>query len=136
MVEKGQRIRFKAGNYKGCNGWLAKNKKVQTRGGEKMMCVIVDLGGGQELDTRVLTTSIGKPRTTPKSFAEAVVQQHPDIEEMMDKLCREIAKCGLSPTDPALETILSKKLTEAALLQNSAGHKARCRVVHYDEKQD
>ena len=99
------------------------------------MYVIVDQGGGQEYDTRVLTTSIGRPRTKPTTYAEAVIQQHPDIEKMMDKLCRELAKCKLSPKDRGLETVLLEKMTDSATAQASFGHKAVYRTVHFDEKE-
>jgi hypothetical protein len=88
MSNIGDPIRFVKGKYKGKTGWCNKDKE-STR---ERLYVIVDLGDGVIRRTFVKKTS-AKPavQPNPASYSEAVLQECPDVEEKLDKLCLELA---------------------------------------------
>jgi hypothetical protein len=129
MARKGEAIRFKRGKYLGKSGWVNDDKDRTA----KMIYVIVDIGGGVEHETRVHQDSIGRPRQQPVLYADALLQQHPDIESAMEKLCRELAKCGIENNTKEVAKIISNKLCAAVVRQGQMGHKAVYRRVTYKE---
>jgi hypothetical protein len=60
-----------------------------------MFYVIVDLGDGATKKTRVQKESVRKRQGSPLNYAEAILQQCPDIEVKMDKLCQELQNAPL-----------------------------------------
>jgi hypothetical protein len=127
---KGDPIRFKGGKYKGQTGWRNDDKQ-NTR---HRTYVIVTLLDGTEKETWVKHRSVASPRGSPTNYFEAMLQQHPDIEGLIDQLCFEIARCSLDPqhrnVDPILESI-QNRLNEAMVAQTALGSRATWRVVDY-----
>ena len=56
---------------------------------------------------------------------------HPDIEALMEKLCREIAKCDLNDSQQVedMSDYFEDMLKRAIKKQNNLGNKARFRKV-------
>jgi predicted xylose isomerase-like sugar epimerase len=86
---KGDPIRFKGGKYKGQTGWRNDDKQ-DTR---HRTYVIVTLLDGTVKETWVKRRNVAAPRGHPTNYFEAVLQQHPDIEGLVEQLCFEIARC-------------------------------------------
>ena len=93
--KKGDRIKFTAGIYQGKKGWIDTNQDEMP----KMIGVIVEDSEVEEecTVTRVQKTSIKKAmggRVT--CFEDAVLDQNPDIEQMLEKLAQELVKCHVT----------------------------------------
>ena len=99
-----------------------------------MSYVIVDLGNNNLKSTRVRKDSVGKPFQPPTCYAEAVIQQNPDIEGKMNKLCAELAKCNIVKDGAGIFEILERKLAEATARQSGMGSLATWRHVQYNRK--
>jgi hypothetical protein len=72
-------------------GW----KNVDKVATAHMVYVIMDMGNGNKHKTRVLKDSIGVPVGLPKLYTKAVLQQHPDVETLVDKLYKELSKVSV-----------------------------------------
>lgn len=133
-TDKGEAIRFCKGTYRGRTGWVDVNYDDTPL--KKMIAVFVFCESGKELRTRVNKTSIKYLRDDkqPDTFEEALLHQHRDIDEAMDKLCRDLVKCGLHVKEsaPEIAKIFIVKLTEAEAEQQMKGHKAVYRNVEWE----
>jgi hypothetical protein len=130
-MKKGNSVRFCGGKYIGKTGWLNDEKGVT----QQKVYVIVDMGDEKTKETIVNRESIAAPYTQPGTFEEAALQQHPDIESMMDKLVRQLAKCNVGSTDVSVQTIAStffNKMVKARTKQVELGKKATWRDVTWD----
>jgi hypothetical protein len=87
----GEPVRFKRGTYKGLEGFL-NTTKTDT---PFRVYVFIQLEDGRWKRTHVLPTSLARPRTPPTNWAEALVDQHPDIDGLIDNMCQEISHCTL-----------------------------------------
>ena len=90
---KGDEVYIIAGSYKNRRAWI--NAAIN-RNPPKMRYVIVDMGDGVELATRIKKTSIGPIPDGPSSYEEAAVQQIPDINYHLKKAAYHLAKCQIS----------------------------------------
>jgi hypothetical protein len=132
MSNKGAELRFVKGTYNGKTGWINEDGKLLTF----YVHVIFQMGDGlDEKHTKVLKTSVlkriadNRPATTRE---EAVLQQHPDIKAVMDKLAAELTKCGLMETEETA-CIVSIKLQEAIVAQNAKGSKVTWRFTRFTD---
>jgi hypothetical protein len=126
-MTKGRAIRFQDGKYFGKTGWMDADKRPTP----KMYYVIVDLGDGTLKSTKVMKTSVGNRHEPPTSYAMAAIQQHPDIEKQITKLCRDLAECSIGRDAQGLFRILEKNLSEATETQDQMGSGARYRRVDF-----
>lgn len=126
MGQKGDSIRFKSGSYRGRTGWLDADKGST----ERQVYVCVDMGN-KEFWTRVSKESIAPPYEQPSTFEEAALQQHPEIERMMDKLVRDLARCGINGGSAEIAKIFDRKLHLANAKQAEKGSKATYWHVEY-----
>jgi hypothetical protein len=127
---KGDAIRFKGGKYKGRTGWRNDDKQ-DTR---HRTYVIVTLLDGTEKETWVKRRSVADPRGPPTNYFEATLQQHPDIDGLVERLCFEIARCSLGPQNQDANPIhvcIHNRLNEAMVLQAALGSQATWRIVDY-----
>jgi hypothetical protein len=130
MSEKGEEIRFSGGKYRGKTGWLDKGRAVTT-----CSCwVIIKMDEAKELTTMLRQSSVKMIVNggVPKTYEEAVLQQHPDIESLMEKLATELAKCNLSPSSVTIHEIVEIKLREARAAQALKGNKATWHEVDFE----
>jgi hypothetical protein len=131
---RGNEIRFVGtGDYAGYTGW------VDTDGNETAQSIAVIVNAYKRKDgstynkrTMVRKTSV-RPRAqpAPRNRAEDIMQQHPDIEETMEKLARQLAKCELGPRPRSIQAILFTKLQDATARQIALGSKATWKRVQY-----
>lgn len=128
----GDEIRFKAGKYKGKTGWR-NTKRTDTAG---RIYVIVDLGSRFK-ETYVRPTSIAKPQGRSQNWAEALVDQHPDIDGMIDKLCKEIGRCTVGDrleTDPEpLYLLVHTRMLEERRKHLALGPRGAWRIFQLPE---
>ncbi len=128
-MAKGDPIRFLKGKYKGKSWWI-NTEKIHTK---CMTFAAVDMGNDRALKTSVRKDSIGSSiPNIPRSYSEAAIQPHPDIESLMDKLCKELTECNVEDSQD-ISTIFSEKLVLAYQEQKELGHKAVYRNVDYDD---
>jgi hypothetical protein len=130
MSDKGDPIRFTRGTYQGKTGWCNKDKESK----KTRLYVIVDLGRGKMKRTWVKKSSV-KPaiRSRPTSYSEAVLQQCPDLEEKLEKLCAELAMCKIEKDPIGIEKIISDKLNEACQMQAGKKSRALYRTINYQD---
>jgi hypothetical protein len=128
MSDKGNPIRFVRGKYKGKTGWCDKDKGST----KERLYVIVDLGTNLVKRTWVKKIS-ARPaiQPSPTSFSEAVLQQCPELEEKLEKLCAELAMCKIEKDPNGIITVIHRKLSEACQAQASKGSRALYRDIIY-----
>jgi hypothetical protein len=130
-MSKGDAIRFVKGKYAGLAGWIDKNKKKKKNSFYRDVIVMLDDDSGEEKNTRVKISSYRKKAfADPRTFAEACVIQHPDIERTMIELAVMFAQCGIYQNDETL-LLFDAELTLAWKLQQKLGSKARYRQVKF-----
>jgi hypothetical protein len=128
VVNKGVRIRFTRGNHCGKTGWLNADK-VHTK---CYWYVIVKIDEEHEELTKARKTSVKEIGTEPPpTYEHAVLQQHPDIETLIEALAVELAKCDVSGTSQVIQHIVITKLQEARNAQDMAGNSATWRHVDW-----
>jgi hypothetical protein len=98
---KGGEIRFIRGTYKECTGFANKSKKKS-----KMIWVVVnDEDYDEEVHTQVWRTSIRERHKVPVTWAEAAVQQHPEIEAAVIEVARLFASCSIADENSVMKLI-------------------------------
>jgi hypothetical protein len=125
---KGKAIRFIAGKYAGKKGWI----DIDGKEGDATTAVIVNQGKKGEKPTYVEDLNFeNEPTSPPSSYAEAVIQQCPDLQKLLVSTCRGFAKAdiGLDPT--GFSQILDRTMWEALNWQTSKGSKALYRKIEY-----
>ena len=130
MVKKGMKIRFVGGKYGGKKGWIDDDGKV----GETTVSVIVNLGPKKgEHATFVYSYSVATERvTTATTYAEAVMQQCPDLDCALTKICRDFAKCNIKKDLPGFNLILQRKMADATKLLEAKGSKGLYRNIKFN----
>jgi hypothetical protein len=135
MSNRGEEIRFVRGKYIGYTGW----KNLD--GDETAVSIAVIVHGYKDKrngSTSNKTTTVrkesvsSKVQPAPKSRAEAIMQQHPEIEQAMEKLARQLAKCELRPRSTAIQNIFATKLQDATARQIAMGNRATWKRVQYN----
>jgi hypothetical protein len=138
MSNRGEEIRFVRGKYIGYTGW------INLDGDESDVSIAVIVSGykdkkkgGSRFDKKktVRKESVrSKLEPAPRSRAEAILQQHPEIEQTMEKLARQLAKCELSPSSASILQIFAMKLQDATARQIAMGNRAIWKKVRYKSK--
>jgi uncharacterized Fe-S cluster protein YjdI len=125
---KGREIRFIGGKYAGKKGWINTDKEP----GENTVPVIVELGKKGEKETYVFELSVGiAPSEAPSSYAEAVIQQCPDLAVSLTKLARDFAKCSIHVDPDGFFRLVQRKVLEATEQHQAKGSKALYRNIRY-----
>jgi hypothetical protein len=70
---------------------------------------------------------------SPRCFEEAIFQQHPDIEDEMEKLCKAHIQCEIDRGSTVIQQIFARKLVKAGAKQSELGHKAVWRQTNYGD---
>jgi hypothetical protein len=127
---KGSPIKIIGGAHKGCTGWLDKSRETT----DCYTPVIVRHRSKEKVtkckhENYVLVTEV----KDPVNYEEAMMQQHPDMEDLLNQLVRKMAECEMVQADGESAANLCKifrvHLAKAVQRQNSKGNKARwCRV--------
>ena len=129
MAVKGNRVRFIAGKYGGKTGWIDTERPTS----ENTLPVIVDLGHRGEKETYVFMSSVRvDEEKAPTSYADAVIQQCPDLEKLLVATCRAFAKCDIARDTEGFERIVAEKMNEAMTWQTNKGSKALYRKIKYN----
>ena len=131
MVTKGNKVCFLVGKYAGKKGWI--NLDGGERNSGDTIGVIVNLHRRGEKVTYVYPESIQEEATTqPTSYAEAILEQCPDVDAGLTKICRDLAKCNIKRDSNGIFAVIQRKLNEAVVLQESKGSKALYRHIDYN----
>ena len=128
-MRKGIPIRFIAGKYARKKGWLDADG-VQS---ESTVAVIVQTKKGLK-KTYVFPNSIRNEDdcANPTSYAEAVIEQCPDIEKALVQLCRAMVKCDMQRDAEGFKRVIAQKMDEAVKWQESKGSEAMCRRINHN----
>jgi hypothetical protein len=130
---RGEEIRFIGGRYIGYTGWRDKSRDET----EKSCPVIVQgfrkkTGATVDIATTVRKSSCGPALVaSPSSYAEAIMQQHPKIDQLLGKLCTQLAKCDLQSTSTSIHSVFTTKLQDAVAKQIALGRDAEWKRVTY-----
>jgi hypothetical protein len=129
MNNHGEAIRFSGGKYKGETGWFDALRPSHPK---MMYNVIVDREDGAII-TKVKKESVKviANDTIPVTAEEAVLNQHPDVEEAMDKLVAKLARCWIRPESTDIHRIFQNKLAEAWSAQTAKGGNALWRYTEF-----
>lgn len=131
---KGAPIKFTGGNFKGRYGWIDTSRPRKP----KMQPVIVNMvEEGYENITRCMIVNyilMSDVNDVPTTYVEAMLQQHPDIDDMLFKLCREMAMCSVDEhTADQVYDVLNERIKQAKGEQDRLGHDARWRHVNFED---
>lgn len=136
---KGQAIFICGGKYRGKEGWLDISKPKTA----DFTYVIVDMGAGKEAFTKVKHKNVCASSKVPDTFEEALLQQHPDINDDISRLVEKLAQCRVDtkPSDngspPRIIKIIFRRLQEATAAQEGKPiHKQRFRLVVFNRMQE
>jgi hypothetical protein len=99
---KGGESRFARGTYKGCTGWIGLANKAKK---DWVWVVVDDQDYEEEAHTRVWKSSIHEAHKAPTTWAEAAIQQHPEIEEAIIQVSRLFATCNMD--QPAWTSVIN-----------------------------
>ena len=128
---KGQAIRFIAGKYAGKKGWI----DVSGEDGDETTPVIVNLRKKGEKSTYVNDSSFEvEPTGPPASYAEAVIQQCPDLQIQLVGTCQGFAKADIGRDAAGQFKVIEKTMQEALVWQMSKGSKGLYRKIEYKKK--
>ena len=130
-MRKGTPIWFIAGKYAGKKGWHAADGVHS----ESTVAVIVQTKKGGK-QTYVFRNSIRDEGdyANPTSYAEAVIEQCPDIEKALVQLCRAMVKCDMQRDPDGFKRVIAQKMDEAVQWQESKGSKAMYCRINYNGK--
>ena len=112
MERKGSPIKILDGEYAGKTGWFD-NEKEDTKCFYYVIIHQAVKKNGKLYDkaTKVRKENVRalEDELSPSSYLEAVLQQHPKIEKLMAKLCKELAMCGMDNADPNIGLFFMSK---------------------------
>jgi hypothetical protein len=133
VQQRGREIRFIKGKYIGYNGWINDHGDHTAHSYAVIVSGYKSVNGGtHDRITKVRKESV-RDRILPpaNSKSEAIMQQHPEIEQTMEKLCRQLAKCDINPRSNSIKEVFGRKLLEAVAKQIALGNKATWKRVDY-----
>jgi hypothetical protein len=131
--DKGAPIHISSGKYVGMNGWLWLGKGHPP----KQTYVVIIYECNKEKGVCVNNGNVGPPLAPPKDFVDALLQQHPVIDQALNKVCKMFAKCQLNGSEEALQKKILERMAAAYAQQLAEGEKATWFGVDYqDEEQD
>ena len=116
---KGEEINITGGSYKGKKAWKNQAKNPTA----KMLYVIIDMGEGVELATRIKKKSVGPSIQPPSSYEEAAVQQIPDVHYHLKQAAYHLAKCQITDWEEAAR-LFTMMCHEAQMELEAEGTKA------------
>jgi hypothetical protein len=128
--EKGPKLRLVRGKYKGKTAWV--NPLIKET--ERTVWVIIHMDDGSFLETFVRQTSIGLPLSAPKSYEEALLQQHSKILTMMEELAKQLAMCTIQAGNQPIHAIFDDMIGKYAKMQRDDNENALWKVVTYKAK--
>jgi hypothetical protein len=136
MNNHGQRIRFIRGTYEDQKGWLNANREAT----KCKYYVIVEPDPPNRLhekETFVLKTSVKfiNAQTKPTTWEEALLNQHPDIDQQMDRLAADLVMCRINSGEE-ISRILVEKIADEQNKVQALGSDAKYKDVHWEANVD
>lgn len=125
---KGEEVSIVAGTYKGMRAW----KNTARTQPEKMVYIIVEIEGGIEHATRIRKSSIGPAVKPPNSYEGAVMQQKPEIGELLRKAARLLVQCGVEDFH-AVGEIVSNIFIDEQVKHHEKGVDAKYFNIEWDD---
>jgi hypothetical protein len=104
--EKGQELRLIRGSYKGKTAWVNPRKRPT----KKRIYVIILMDDSMEKETFVSPSSVDRPLSPPKSYEEALLQQHPKITANMEDLAKQLAMCNIQAGNQNMHVIFDEMI--------------------------
>ena len=119
------------GKYAGLEGWIDMSHKKKPKSCYVYVIVCLDEEGNEgrrEKATRVKANSIRTPFKAAKTFEQAALMQHEDMEKTMIDLAYMFAQIGVTDNRETLR-LFDMELSRAREFQHKLGSKARYRNV-------
>ncbi len=89
------------------------------------------------MGTRVQKSSVVQRHCHPTNRVEAALKMHSDIEAMLTKVCKKLARCDLTGDEPDFLTLFHQKMVDAHNQQVAEGKDAvLLAVASYDNEDD
>ena len=134
MAQKGKAIHILGGTYKGKSSWINIDKCKTA----ESSYVIIVMDDGTEVEKLIHDWNFDfATRRKPRSYAEAALQQHPDINLQLNKLCEALSMLKVDNDMPKMLLIFNERLNAAAKFQQSRkGKKAVYRTVSYGKQKE
>jgi hypothetical protein len=134
---RGAKIRFVGGKYIGKVGWLDTSREATAKSYPVIISAIKKKDGNiGDVTTMVRKTSVGLlDEPEAESYVGAVLQQHPKITRLMDKLCAQLAMCDIDPQTALLYKIFKEKYLEAVERQTAKGSDAIWYQIDYGSEE-
>ena len=116
--QKGEVIRFHSGTYAGKTGWLGSKQLTSS----DRVGVVVDNRDGTTKNATVSIWSLSKPHPDkPKTYAQALMMQKPDVEKVMKMFAKMVIKSGGWKNDARVNSVLDmfyEEMEHAALMRS------------------
>ena len=107
-----------SGTYAGKTGWLGSKQLTSS----DRVGVVVDNGDGTTKNATVLIWSLSKPHPDkPKTYAQALIMQTPDVEKVMKMFAKMVIKSGGWKNDARINSVLDMfydEMEHAAQMQS------------------
>jgi hypothetical protein len=137
-AEKGEAISFISGTYQGAIGWINSSKKSKDK--SKVHVIVAkeqENGNFTEKLACVSTSSISSMPREPGCFIEAVMEQQPDVEVTLTKLCKLLVTCGVELTIKEdfkdFSRVLLEKMAREEAIKRQKGNRAQFRMVSWNK---
>ena len=101
---KGDKVCFICGSYEEPNGWLDTANKCKKK--SKFIWVVVNNKDyEEEIHAKVWKILVRKRQKAPTTWAEAAVQQHPELEDAVIEVAQLFASCLITDEKSVIELI-------------------------------
>jgi hypothetical protein len=101
---KGEEIRFIRGTYKRCTGWIDTANKSKKKKDKLIYVIVNDEDYSEIVHAHVWRSSIREMHKEPVTWAEAAVQEYPEVEDAMIEMARLFSTC-LIPDDASVSVM-------------------------------
>ncbi len=112
---KGEEIRFIRGTYKHCIGWIDTANKSKKKKDKLVYVIVNDEDYGELVHAHVWRSSIREMHKEPVTWAEAPVQEFPEIEDAVIEMARLFLSCVMEnkESENSVMQLIAKEIRRA-----------------------
>jgi hypothetical protein len=137
-MSKGAQIKIVGGIFAPANGWIDNSRDPSAAYTPVIVTVKKGGGGKKEKSTKVLHENyvLRTELKEPTNYEEAIFDQLPDIDILMNKMVKKMAECELVSANGQqgknLTTIFLTRLELAIARQSTKGAKGKWRRIKFN----
>ena len=133
--QKGDEVRIVGGTYTGKTAWLWKDSEPTEFFTPVVILLKVKEGKQKGVYTAIKHDNIAKPISRPTCLGEAILIDHPKIEQLANQLAKKLVMCGVrGDSSSGIFDILKAKIEREYAKQKALGSQALWYHVDYQEK--